>query len=113
MLNGWLQNSLLSVNFIRGLQATFLMTNEELDGSLEDSAVNENDDALRLRCKYNGLCNYGSRGQLLMRLSLLNKMLGKTEEAEEVEPEIDPELDGEPLSVSDYEECFIPMEVDA
>ena len=40
-------------------------------------------------------------------------MLGKTEETEEVEPELDPELDGEPLSVSDYEECFIPMEVDA
>lgn len=36
----------------------------------------------------------------------------------DVEPEIkpkpspDPELDGEPLSVSDYEESFIPIEGD-
>lgn len=27
-------------------------------------------------------------------------------------PSPDPELDGEPLSVSDYEESFIPVEVD-
>ena len=39
-------------------------------------------------------------------------------EREEMEQELkskpspDPELDGEPLSVSDYDECFIPVEVD-
>ena len=161
MLHGWYHNSLLPPDFVRGLQATFLMvfvgcwmglqSNEELDGSLEESASSESDDALRLRCKYNGLCNYGSHGQLLMRLSVLDRwvrcdqvrarMTQKTREGDEskrdwdfirsdrgqgqdqereqeqeqeikAKPSPDPELDGEPLSVSDYEESFIPVEVD-
>lgn len=138
-----------------------------MDGSLEESSASgDSDDALRLRCKYNGLCNYGSRGQLLMRLSVLDKWVRcdkvrtrmtqrvregdefkrdwdfirsdkgqdqdqdpdpdpdqnqkreREREREEKEQELkskpspDPELDGEPLSVSDYDECFIPVEVD-
>ena len=86
MVNGWIQNSLLSINFLRGLQVTFMMvdlhfiemmkqTNEELDMELEDESEDSNIDDLRLQCKYNGLCNYGTKGQLLMRLKKLEEYI--------------------------------------
>lgn len=83
MLNGWIENSLLSINFLKGLQVTFMMvvellydkrqTNEELDKEIDDSSCEDSTDSLRLQCKYNGLCNYGTKGQLLMRLQKLKE----------------------------------------
>ena len=86
MVNGWIQNSLLAINFLRGLQVTFMMvdlhfiemmkqTNEELDMELEDESEDINIVDLRLQCKYNGLCNYGTKGQLLMRLKKLEEYI--------------------------------------
>lgn len=84
-----------------------------MEGETEESV-----DSLRLQCKYNGLCNYGTRGQLLMRLNKLKewervwwvicrfteKQMNEMKQEQCVE--LDPELDGEPLSNSDYEGCF-------
>ena len=50
-------------------------TNEELDMELEDQSEDINIDDLRLQCKYNGLCNYGTKGQLLMRLKKLEEYI--------------------------------------
>lgn len=43
--------------------------NQELEEDNEESV-----DRLRLECKYNGLCNYGTKGQLLMRLHKLKEL---------------------------------------
>ena len=40
-----------------------------MEKELEDGMNEESVDSLRLQCKYNGLCNYGTKGQLLMRLA--------------------------------------------
>lgn len=42
---------------------------------LEDQSEDINIDDLRLQCKYNGLCNYGTKGQLLMRLKKLEEYI--------------------------------------
>ena len=74
LLNGWMQTSLLPLSFLKGLKTTFMMSEEELDGEAEESSVTDKDDVLRLQCRMNGLCNYGSRGKLLMRLKKLREL---------------------------------------
>lgn len=89
-------------------------TNEELDKEIDDSSCEDSTDSLRLQCKYNGLCNYGTKGQLLMRLQKLKEfelsyyiICRYTDlKASELVIEVDPELDGEPLSDSDYDGCY-------
>ena len=73
MVNGWSATSVLSAAYIRGLRTTFLMNEEELDSEVVDPSIKEEDDVLRIQCRMNGLCNYGSRGQLIMRLRKLNE----------------------------------------
>ena len=43
-----------------------------MDSSVDDEEGEETD-SLRIQCKYNGLPNYGRRGQLLMRLKRLKE----------------------------------------
>lgn len=69
-----MQTALLPLSFLKGLQTTFVMTEEELNGEAEDSSITEEDDVLRLQCRMNGLCNYGSRGKLIMRLKKLREL---------------------------------------
>ena len=73
MVNGWSNTSVLSAACIRGLRTTFLMNEEELDSEVIDPSTKEEDGVLRFHCRMNGLCNYGSRGQLIMRLRKLNE----------------------------------------
>lgn len=73
LVNGWMNTSVLPANFLRGLQTMFSMTEEELDSEMMDPSVKEEDDMLRLKCRMSGLCNYGSRGQLIMRLKKLKE----------------------------------------
>lgn len=85
-----------------------------MDKEIDDSSCEDSTDSLRLQCKYNGLCNYGTKGQLLMRLQKLKEfelwyyiIYRYTDlKASELVIEVDPALDGEPLSDSDYDGCY-------
>lgn len=85
-----------------------------MDKEIDDSSCEDSTDSLRLQCKYNGLCNYGTKGQLLMRLQKLkefelwNSIICRYTDlkASELVVEVDPALDGEPLSDSDYDGCY-------
>ena len=77
-----------------------------MDGSIDEESKEETD-SLRIQCKYNGLPNYGKRGQLLLRLKKLKEFREQSAQAEEDgEITLDPDIDGEPLSDSDYSGCF-------
>lgn len=110
-----MKTAILPAMFVRGLRTMFLMTGREEE---EEGEGEEGEDVMRLQCRMNGLCNYGSRGVLRMRLkkmreyrwrddvrSRLNPVEEKNDEKEVV---LDPSIDGESLDVSDYEECFFP-----
>ena len=50
---------------------------------------------MRIQCKYNGLPNYGRRGQLLMRLKRLKEFREENAAREEGDTiQIDPSVDG-------------------
>lgn len=115
ILKGWLKTAILPAMFVRGLRTMFLMTGRERE---EDGEGEDGEDVMRLQCRMNGLCNYGSRGMLRMRLKKMkewmcegdmrNRLNPVEEKNEEKEAELDPSIDGESLDVSDYEECFFP-----
>ena len=72
ILKGWLKTAILPAMFVRGLRTMFLMTGREKE---EDGEGEDGEDVMRLQCRMNGLCNYGSRGMLRMRLKKMKEWM--------------------------------------